>query len=224
MQNTIDQTLLKPTATIEDFKTFFKTCNEYQFYGACFPSALLPLSKELLLPQVKRVTVIGFPHGNQHTQSKLKECDTALELGADEVDMVISLGFFLSQKFQDVEKEIKDLVQLVKSYSEQKLLKVIVESSLLSKEQVLEVTKLVGQTGADYIKTSTGFAGGGATLEAVSWMKSVAPAHLKIKASGGIKNRKSAQEFLDAGASRLGTSSGVEICTDCAQNLDTSSY
>ncbi|MDH4469209.1 MAG: deoxyribose-phosphate aldolase [Bacteriovoracaceae bacterium] len=220
LKNYIDQTLLKPETTLEQFQNFFKICNEYKFYGACFPSSLLETATSLLLPEIKKIVVIGFPHGNQHPNSKLRECESALELGADEIDMVFNIGFFLSKEFPRVEQEIAAIASNVKSFGKSKLLKVIIESSLLSLEQVEAATKLVGQSGADFIKTSTGFAGGGATLEVVSTMKKFAPPHLKIKASGGIKTRQHAIDFINAGASRLGTSSGMEICSASKLQVD----
>jgi len=212
LNKAIDQTLLKPDTTDESFIDFFKVCNKHNFFAACFPSSQLELSKLHLKPSIKKVTVIGFPHGNTHELSKLKECEMALNLEADELDMVFAIGKFLSGDYRTVEHEIAQVANLVKNVSKNKILKVIIESSLLSSKQVEIATKLVGNTGADFIKTSTGFANGGATLEVVKIMKQFAPEHLKIKASGGIKNKEQAIAFIAAGASRLGTSSGVEIC------------
>jgi deoxyribose-phosphate aldolase len=214
----IDQTLLKPDATEANYLDFFKLCNLHKFFGACFPSSYLELATKHLSPTIKKVTVIGFPHGNNHFKSKLHECAVALEAGADEVDMVFAIGQFLGKNLVYVENEISQIANMVNHFKKDRLLKVIVESSYLKPDQIADVTKLIGQTGAHFIKTSTGFASGGATIESVSIMKLNAPKHLWIKASGGIKTRQQAIAYIEAGAVRLGTSSGVDICASSGQN------
>lgn len=204
----IDHTLLKPTATKNDI---IKLCNEaieYQFFSVCVNSCYVPLAKKQLKnSRVKVCAVIGFPLGSMSTDAKVAETKSALNNGADEIDMVINLGFLKSKDFDAVWKDI----EAVKRLMPDNVLKVIIETCYLDELEIIKASELAIQSGADFIKTSTGFGTGGATIHDVKLMKSVANNSAKIKASGGIKDKKTALEYINIGVERLGTSSGIAI-------------
>lgn len=204
----IDHTLLKPTATKNDI---IKLCNEaieYQFFSVCVNSCYVPLAKKQLKDSsVKVCSVIGFPLGSMSTDAKVSEAKSALNNGADEIDMVINLGFLKSKDFDAVWKDI----EAVKRIMPDNVLKVIIEACYLDELEIIKASELAIQSGADFIKTSTGFGTGGATIHDVKLMKSVANNSAKIKASGGIKDKKTALEYINIGVERLGTSSGIAI-------------
>lgn len=204
----IDHTLLKPTATKNDI---IKLCNEaieYQFFSVCVNSCYVPLAKKQLKnSRVKVCAVIGFPLGSMSTDAKVAEAKSALNNGADEIDMVINLGFLKSKDFDAVWKDI----EAVKRLMPDNVLKVIIETCYLDELEIIKASELAIQSGADFIKTSTGFGTGGATIHDVKLMKSVANNSAKIKASGGIKDKKTALEYINISVERLGTSSGIAI-------------
>lgn len=207
LANFIEHTLLLPEATSQEFKTCVDEAVSHQFRGICVPTSWLGFVTPLLLDHsVLRVAVVGFPHGNQLSLAKAHEAELARALGAQEIDMVMHRGFFKEKSFQKV---IEDIQTVKKACGLP--LKVIIESHLLNEEEVRVATELVIEGHADFIKTCTGFTGGGATLEAVQVMKAVAGDRLGIKASGGIKTAEFAKMLIDAGATRLGTSRGVEL-------------
>lgn len=205
----IDHTLLKPTATKEDIIQLCKEARQYNFFSVCVNSCYVSLAKdELKNSDVKTCSVIGFPLGAMSTESKVFEAEQALKNGADEIDMVINLGYLKSKDFDGVIKDI----EAVKSTMPNKVLKVILETCYLDDEEIIKASELAIKAGADFIKTSTGFGSGGATIHAVKLMKSVADnCTVKIKASGGIRNYKTAKEFVNLGVERLGVSSGIAI-------------
>ncbi len=212
----IDHTLLKPTATKTDIIKLCEEAVEHQFFSVCVNSCNVLFAKDYLKnSNVKVCSVIGFPLGSMSTQAKVAEAESALNNGADEIDMVINLGFLKSKDFDAVWKDI----EAVKKVMPNKVLKVILETCYLEELEIIKASELAIQSGADFIKTSTGFGTGGATIHDIKLMKSVAKDKcIKIKASGGIKDTKTALEYINLGVSRLGTSSGIAIVTGNASN------
>jgi deoxyribose-phosphate aldolase len=206
----IDHTLLKPTATISDIIKLCSEAKEHHFFSVCVNSFHVPTaSRELLQSGVKVCTVVGFPLGANLSQIKAQEARIALDKGAVEIDMVANLGLIKSRDEAAFIKDIESVLTVTRSQS--CLLKVIIETALLDQTDKIWTTQMVAKTGAEFIKTSTGFASGGATIEDVKLLKEHAGKNMKIKASGGIKNLSDAEAMILAGASRLGTSAGVSI-------------
>lgn len=204
----IDHTLLKADSTETHIKNLCEEAIKYNFYAVCINSCYLPLAKKLLLDSnVKLATVVGFPLGAVSTKAKLEEAKYAMEEGADEVDMVINLGWFKSAKYSEVQNEIMAL----KNCLDNKVLKVIIETCYLSPDEIKYASKLVLKGKADFVKTSTGFGSRGASFNDIALIKEAVGDVIKIKASGGIKDRSTAEEFIQMGVSRLGTSSGITI-------------
>ncbi len=207
----IEHTLLKQNAKLEDFIKLFKEAKEHNFLGVCINPAYVKLAKEHLNEtDVKIVTVAGFPLGADRSDVKAFEAGRAVEDGADEIDMVINVTAIKNQDYDFVVKDIK----AVKEACKNKPLKVILETDLLTKEEIKKACELCIEAKADFVKTSTGFVknGVGAKAEDVKLMyETVSPYGLKVKASGGIRDKETALKMLDAGAERLGTSSGVKI-------------
>lgn len=207
----IEHTLLKQDAKLEDFIKLFKEAKEHNFLGVCINPAYVKLAKEHLNEtDVKIVTVAGFPLGADRSDVKAFEAGRAVEDGADEIDMVINVTAIKNQDYDFVVKDIK----AVKEACKNKPLKVILETDLLTKEEIKKACELCIEAKADFVKTSTGFVknGVGSKAEDVKLMyETVSPYGLKVKASGGIRDKETALKMLDAGAERLGTSSGVKI-------------
>ncbi|CDE60264.1 deoxyribose-phosphate aldolase [Fusobacterium sp. CAG:439] len=207
----IEHTLLKQDAKLEDFIKLFKEAKEHNFLGVCINPAYVKLAKEHLNEtDVKIVTVAGFPLGADRSDVKAFEAGRAVEDGADEIDMVINVTAIKNQDYDFVVKDIK----AVKEACKNKPLKVILETDLLTKEEIKKACELCIEAKADFVKTSTGFVknGVGAKAEDVKLMyETVSPYGLKVKASGGIRDKETALKMLNAGAERLGTSSGVKI-------------
>lgn len=203
----VDHTLLLPTATEREI---FSLCDDaiyYQTASVCIPPCYVKSAKEYIGDKMQICTVIGFPNGYNTTAVKQNETLDAIKNGADEIDMVINIGLLKDKKYSQIEEEIKK----IKSVCENRILKVIIETCLISDEEKINMCKVVSSSGADFIKTSTGFSKGGATFEDIRLMaENVAP-HLKIKAAGGIKSFEDAKKFLSLGASRLGTSTLIKI-------------
>ena len=198
----VDHTLLTQGATWEDIKGICDDGMKYHTASVCIPASYVKQAKEYVGDAMAVCTVIGFPNGYSTTAVKCFETEDAVKNGADEIDMVINIGWVKDKKWDDLLAEIK----AVKASCGGKLLKVIIETCLLTEEEKIKMCEIVSQSGAEYIKTSTGFAGGGATREDVGlFAKHLAP-HVKIKDGGGIASLQDAQDFLDLGASRLGTS------------------
>ena len=211
LNNYIDHTLLKPTATKRDIIKLCEEAQEYGFFSVCVNSCYVAIAKsELRNTNVKVCSVIGFPLGAMSTQAKVDEAKSALKDGADEIDMVINVGLLKSKDFDGVWKDI----EAVKSIMPNNILKVILETCYLQEVEIIKASELAIQSGADFIKTSTGFGTGGATIHDVKLMKSVANNEAKIKASGGIKDAKTALEYINLGVERLGTSSSITIVTN----------
>ena len=208
MNTYIDHTLLKATATKADILKLCEEAKQYRFYSVCVNSCYVALAKEQLKnTDIKVCSVIGFPLGAMLTEAKVAETKAAIKDGADEIDMVINVGLLKSKDFDAVWKDI----EAVKSCMTNQILKVILETCYLEELEIIKASELAIQSGADFIKTSTGFGSGGATLQDVKLMKSVCKMCIKIKASGGIKDTKTALEFINLGVDRIGTSSGIAI-------------
>lgn len=204
----IDHTLLKPEAKREDIIEICKEAKEYDFMSVCINPNWISLVKEQLEDSdVKVCTVIGFPLGANNKETKALEAKIAVEDGADEVDMVVNIGRLKSKDYDYVKKDIEGVVRA----SGDKLVKVIIETSLLTDEEKLKACKIAMEAGAHYVKTSTGFSDGGARVEDVKLMRDTVGDKLGVKASGGVRTYEDALKFIDAGASRLGASSGVNI-------------
>ena len=210
IQDYIDHTILKPTATISDIEKLCTEAIDHKFYAVCVNGCYTKQAKKHLQgSKVKLAVVIGFPLGAMSTASKVFEAQDCKANGADEIDMVINVGWIKSGKFNLVLQEISE----IKTAIEEKVLKVIIETCYLKKEEKIKACVLALEAGADFVKTSTGFGTGGATLENVKLMKEVVGNKAKIKASGGIKDRATALKYIALGVSRIGTSSGIAIAS-----------
>ncbi|GAA4272813.1 deoxyribose-phosphate aldolase [Aquimarina gracilis] len=206
----IDHTLLKANATVEDIKNLCAEAKKYDFYAVCVSSYYAALAdSELMHTDIKVATVIGFPLGSMTSRVKAFEAQQCIDQGADEIDMVLNIGLLKSGYYKIVEDEIRSIKKTIGN----KTLKVIFENCYLTDEEKKIACKLSLNAGADFIKTSTGFGTGGATLEDVELMKNEVHDYLKIKASGGIRDLKIAKKYIDLGVSRIGTSSGVTMVT-----------
>uniref|UniRef100_UPI004026F545 deoxyribose-phosphate aldolase n=1 Tax=Candidatus Stercorousia sp. TaxID=3048886 RepID=UPI004026F545 len=207
----IEHTLLKQDAKLEDFIKLFEEAKEHKFLGVCINPAYVKLAKENLYgTDVKIVTVVGFPLGANRSDVKAFETSKAVEDGADEIDMVINVSKLKDKDYDFIINDIKT----VKTACKDKPLKVILETDLLTKDEIKKACELCIEAKADFVKTSTGFVKGGvgAKAEDVKLMfDTVSPYGLKVKASGGIRDKEAAIKMLEAGAERLGTSSGVKI-------------
>jgi deoxyribose-phosphate aldolase len=206
----IDHTILKPTTLVSDIEKVCSEANQYEFAAVCIPPLFVKKSKELLKEtNVKVATVIGFPFGYSAVEAKLAEILLAIVDGVDELDVVINFMAIKNNDWNYVANEINHLVPVIKS--KDKVVKIIIESGVLTNDEILKCCELYGAAGIDYLKTSTGYAEKGATLEAVQLMKQNLPAHIQIKASGGIRDYEFARQLVEAGATRLGCSASVAI-------------
>ena len=204
----IDHTLLSSTATERDIIDHCNEAKKHNFYAVCVNSCYVRLAYQLLKDSdVKICTVVGFPLGATSTEAKVFEAKQAINDGADEIDMVMNLGEFKSKNYVEVFKDIKE----VKTAIGKTPLKVIIEISELSKNGIVKASEICVDAKADFVKTSTGFSKSGATLTAVKIMKKTVKDNCQIKASGGIRDFETAKKYIDAGVSRLGTSSGIAI-------------
>ena len=208
IQRFIDHTLLAADATKEKIEKLCKEALEYHFASVCVNSCWVKLASEILSgSDVAVCTVVGFPLGAMDTESKAYEAEKAVADGADEIDMVINIGYLKSGMTSEVLEDIK----AVRKATEGKVLKVIIETCLLSDDEKRTACELSAEAGADFVKTSTGFSTGGATEHDVALMRSVVGDKLGVKASGGIRDYKKAKAMIDAGANRIGASAGIAI-------------
>lgn len=208
LNNFIDHTLLKPTATLSDIQKLCQEAIENDFFSVCVnPFWVKEASKLLEGTSVKVCTVIGFPLGANTLESKKNETLIAINDGADEIDMVLNISKVMENDFDYILNEIDEL----KNSCQNRLLKVIVETSFMNNKQKNEICNIVKKSNADYIKTSTGTTDNGATIEDIKLFKSILGDSKKIKASGGVRTTEFSIELIKAGASRLGTSGGVQI-------------
>ncbi|MDW2907026.1 deoxyribose-phosphate aldolase [Mesomycoplasma ovipneumoniae] len=209
----IDHTILKAQTTSQDIKNLIAEAKKYNFGAICIAPTWVKLAKqELKDTDIKIVTVIGFPLGNQVSAVKQKEASLAIMHGADEIDMVMNIGKFKEKEFDFVINEIN----LIKKEIGTKILKVIVETALLSANEIAEATKIVSKSNADFIKTSTGFSYRGASLQDIEIMSANKSKNLQIKAAGGISTIEDIKTYYKLGATRFGTSKSVSI----VENLD----
>lgn len=204
----VDHTILSQTAKWEDVKKICDDGIKYNVASVCIPPCYVEEAKKYVGDKLKICTVIGFPNGYNTTNVKVYETLSAIENGADEIDMVINIGYLKDKRYNDIENEIKS----IKNVCGNKVLKVIIETCLLTDEEKIKMCEIVDKSGADYIKTSTGFSTSGATFEDIKIFKeSLKGSNLKIKAAGGVKSFEDAEEFIKLGADRLGTSRLVKL-------------
>lgn len=202
----IDHTLLKPTATPGDIERLVEEAIDYGFYSVCVNPCYVPLAVSLSQNKVKVITVIGFPLGANPVDIKVAEALWAVDAGASEIDMVMNIGLFKAGDFKYIEKEISEVVK--KSGVP---VKVIIETAYLDRSEKVEAARIVKDSGASFVKTSTGFAPSGATVEDVKLLRETVGPDFGVKASGGIRSWEDAVKMIEAGANRIGTSSGVAI-------------
>ena len=206
----IDHTLLKATATPLEIKNLCVEAKEHEFYAVCVNGCYVGLASSMLKDSpVKVAAVIGFPLGAMSTEAKIAEAKDCIENGANEIDMVINIGLLKAEHYKAVEDEISAIKKTIGDA----VLKVIIETCYLTNEEKKAACKAALNAKADFVKTSTGFGTGGATLEDVKLMKDVVGDKLQVKASGGIKDKATALEYIELGVTRLGTSAGIELVT-----------
>lgn len=209
IKSMIDHTLLKPDSTKEGISLLCEEAKKYEFAAICVNPYYISLCKELLKDSDVRIaTVVGFPLGANTKETKAFETIDAIKKGAQEIDMVINIGALKNKDYDVVMDDIKAVVDAAKGEA---IVKVILETCLLTDEEKKKACEISLEAGADFIKTSTGFSTGGATIEDVKMMKSVAGDKMEVKASGGIRDLETANKMIEAGATRLGTSSGIKI-------------
>ncbi|OHP59106.1 deoxyribose-phosphate aldolase [Staphylococcus sp. HMSC061G04] len=213
----IDHTLLKPESTRQQIDQIIDEAKEYNFKSICVnPTHVKYAAERLNDSGVLVCTVIGFPLGATTTATKIFETEDAIKNGATELDMVINIGALKDGRFEDVQKDIEGVVGAANG----KTVKVIIETVLLSDEEKVKASELAKAAGADFVKTSTGFAGGGATPEDVKLMKDTVGDELEIKASGGVRSLEDFNKMIDAGATRIGASAGVQIIQGLESDSD----
>jgi len=206
----IDHTILKPTTTLVEVEKICTEAIQYQFAAVCVPPLFVKKAKEILKNStIKVATVIGFPFGYSAIEAKVAEIVLAIVDGADELDMVINISAIKNNDWNFIASEISTIIPIVKSKN--KIIKVIIESGILTDNEIIKCCDIYGAAGVDYVKTSTGYAEKGATVHAVKLIRAHLADNVKIKASGGIKTYQFAKELIEVGATRLGCSSSVQI-------------
>lgn len=206
----IDHTILKPTTTIDDIRKLCEEASFYKFAAVCVPPPLVKNAKALLKDKgVKTATVIGFPFGYSIAKAKMLEVQQAMEDGADELDVVINLVALKNKAWSYLESEIKYMVEAIQQ--NEKILKVIIETGVLTDEEIIKCCEIYSKAKVDFLKTSTGYAEKGASTHAVQLMRVHLPSDIRIKASGGIKTYSFARQLIGAGADRLGCSASITI-------------
>ena len=218
MLSCVDHTLLSPAATESDFRALCDEAMEYNVASVCVPPTRVEFCSRYLDGKIPVCTVVGFPNGYILGRAKMFETERAINQGAKEIDMVANIGLIKEGAFNRVLSEI----DMVKKTADGRLVKVIIETCLLTEEEKIKMCKIVGESGADYIKTSTGFAGGGATFDDVNLLREHSPTYVKVKAAGGISSLEDAYKFIELGAARLGTSRVVKLVQGMAK--DSSQY
>lgn len=205
----IEHTILKPDCTIDDIRRLCEEALQYNFYGVCVPPYFVKDAARLLNEQAKVVTVVGFPMGYSNVPAKVEEIKRALDEEADEIDAVINICAIKSNNWNYIKNELDSVARAVSMRG--KVLKLIIETGLLTKAEMKQVIKIAEDNDIQFIKTSTGFNGDGATVEIVKFLRENLNPKVKIKASGGIKSFEMAEKLIHAGADRIGTSNGVQI-------------
>lgn len=211
----VDHTFLKQTATWNDIKELCDDAIRYNTASVCIPPSFVKKAKEYVNEKMKVCTVIGFPNGYNTTDVKVFETSNAIQNGADEIDMVINIGMLKEKEYDAILNEINE----IKKACGDKILKVIIETCLLTEEEKIKMCDIVSNSNADFIKTSTGFSTAGATIEDIKLFKKHIKNDKKIKAAGGISSFEDAERFIEEGASRLGTSRLVKIEKSNEQTL-----
>ncbi|WP_321008522.1 deoxyribose-phosphate aldolase [Hungatella effluvii] len=214
----VDHTLLTQTAAWAEVKQICDDAVEYRTASVCIPPSYVKRAKEYVGDRMKVCTVIGFPNGYQTAEVKVFETEDAVRNGADEIDMVISIGALKDGDYETVKSEI----EAVKAACKGRILKVIIETCLLTEDEKITMCRIVSESGADFIKTSTGFSKAGATFGDIALFKAQVDAGVKIKAAGGIGSEADAEKFLALGADRLGTSRIVKLAKQ--ENVESDSY
>lgn len=212
----VDHTLLKQEATWEDIKVICDDAIKYGTASVCIPASFVKRAKEYVGDKMKVCTVIGFPNGYSTTEVKVFETENAVQNGADEIDMVINIGMLKEQKYDGVLREIN----AIKEACGNNILKVIIETCLLTDDEKIKMCEIVSESNADFIKTSTGFSKAGATFEDIDLFKSHMKAGKGIKAAGGISSFDDAEKFINLGATRLGTSRLVKIIKEMGEAIE----
>ena len=208
LEKYIDHTLLKPTATFNEIEKLCQEAIDYQFFSVCVNSGYVPFAKQILKnTDVKVCSVVGFPLGAMSPLAKIYETSQALKDGADEIDMVMNVGYFKTGQIA----KVLDEITLIKRETDKKILKLILETCFLTDEQKKLACQVCVDAGADFVKTSTGFGSGGATPQDVILMRDIVAGKAKVKASGGIRDQKTALEYIALGVERIGTSNGIAI-------------
>ena len=206
----IDHTLLKPTCLVSDIEKLCAEAKQYDFAAVCVPPLFVKLAKEKTEgTSVKVATVIGFPFGYSATEAKIAEIILAMVDGADELDVVANISAIKNGDWTAIADEINHILPIVRS--KQKVIKIIIESGVLTNDEIIKCCDIYGVAGIDYLKTSTGYAEKGASVEAVTLFRKYLPDNVQIKASGGIRDYATAQSMIEAGATRIGCSAGVAI-------------
>lgn len=203
----VDHTLLSQTSVWEEIKRVCEEAIEYKTASVCIPPAYVKQVKELFGDKLKICTVIGFPNGYSTTKVKVFETADAILNGTDEIDMVINIGWLKDKKYENILEEIRE----IKQKCGKNILKVIIETCLLTDDEKIKMCEIITESGADYIKTSTGFSKGGATFEDIKLFLNYIGDNVKIKAAGGINSLEDAEKFIDLGVSRLGSSKVVKL-------------
>jgi len=215
----IDHTTLKPTTLVSDIQKLCDEAKQYDFAAVCVPPNFVKLAKEKVAgSDVKVATVIGFPFGYSATESKIAEIILAMVDGADELDVVANISAIKNGDWSAIADEINHIMPIIRSKG--KVVKIIIESGVLSNDEIIKCCDIYGIAGIDFLKTSTGYADKGASVEAVQLFRKHLPESVHIKASGGIRDYTTAKQMIEAGATRIGCSAGVAIVTGAnAQNL-----
>jgi len=217
LAKTIDQTLLRPVATVSDVQALCISAKKNHFAAVVVNPSYVAVAKRILTgSDVKICSVVGYPMGANTIETKVFEARDNVKKGADELDVVINLGMIKSGNFSYIEKEIGVIVSVIRreqmaEYNRQINIKIVIEAGALEKEEIIGICKIVEVSGADFIKTATGFGNRGAELDDVRLIREIVTRNIGVKAAGGIKSFKDAQALIDAGATRLGTSSGLNI-------------
>jgi deoxyribose-phosphate aldolase len=217
LAKTIDQTLLSPTATLQAVHGLCVTAKRNHFAAVCINPSYIPIAKKVLSgSDVKICSVVGYPLGANSIETKVFEARDNVKKGADELDVVVNIGMIKSGNYSYIEKEIGIIISVIRreqmaEYNKHINVKIVIENGSLTKEEVKKVCKIVEESGADFIKTSTGFGVRGVELDDVRLIREVVTRNIGVKAAGGIKTFKDAQALIDAGATRIGTSSGINI-------------
>ncbi|WP_105617125.1 deoxyribose-phosphate aldolase [Vallitalea okinawensis] len=214
----IDHTILKPESSVEQVKKLCSEAKEYGFASVCVNTGYTKLvSGELEGSDVKTCVVVGFPLGATTKETKAFETKQAIEDGADEVDMVINVGYLKSGMHDEVKEDIKAVVDAAAGKA---VVKVILETCLLTDEEKVKVCEMCKEVGADFVKTSTGFSTGGATAEDIALMRKTVGKDMGVKASGGVRSKEDAEKMIEAGASRIGASASIAIVEGKKSNSD----